>query len=512
MHFEQEFFYRTQPRLQLIFDSPNHCATILVMLALIVIGWATWAWRKGASCRYFLLPLQAIGSVIILYGLLQTYSRGGWISLFVGWFVFLLSAKRDRLVPSTALGIFFLLLILLPHGTDRAGSIVDVEEDHSISHRILVWKGAMALMVEHWPSGVGFNNFGRQFTAWYQPLEMKTRYLGALNNYLTIGAERGAVVLWGYLTIVLVPLILTWWIAHKKESYIILGIVSAQCAYLVSAIFTASLDFWHVTGLYALLYLISFVYTCVVLSKEMPIRSQIKKRLGYYFAIPVMLTLLLVGGGIFFLKQMPTRINAISLQTRGTNLHGIVIYPQQQESKGMLIYFQDKGETVEDNAKIPLRALAEMGYEVVSLDYQAGGLAGLEKSKIIKKQIIENFHPKHLYLAGNGVGGRMAMLVASDSSSNKGITAVASFGASVEWPFSQLSPIAHVQDLSAPLLFLHGTKDSSVSIDEVKKLEETCHKFGKTAEFENFENVGSYPGDDWRVILESMNHFFRQYP
>jgi len=191
------FYYHGQPRLSLWSDSPNHCATVVAMLLVGIIA-IVGTFRSSSKRK--LLPL-AIGILSLCVGsviLILTYSRGGWIAYGFGLAFLAATAPRLRRVCAFCSIGFLLGFILIPKALDRAGSVAD-QEDRSISNRIEVWKGALAMTAAH--SFVGLRNdfFGTQFSAWYQPIKMNTRYGAALNNYLTISSEHGSIWLMFYL-------------------------------------------------------------------------------------------------------------------------------------------------------------------------------------------------------------------------------------------------------------------------------------------------------------------------
>ncbi len=578
MNIEPEFFFQSQPRLQLIFDSPNHCATILGMVAILLTAVATWIWKAATlPARRLWLILTLLAAAVTLWALSSTYSRGGWASYLAGWacYTTLLrtypikrertsrqhprdsaifqwatrkcsreatGAKRskgakarrfpkiclifaswrlcvsrffrhplsaDKRISSIALGIFFCVLILLPHGPQRVGSVINIEEDRSIAHRFIVWKGAMTMTAEHWLSGVGDHQFGRQFTAWYQPLGMKTSYHAALNNYLTLAAEKGIFALWGYLALISLPLALAGWRARRTQNVIMLGVLSAQIVYLVSGLFTFSLRFWHVTGLFAMLQLVSLGYLLWALWHEASVRKRCKRLLVYPIFGSTALVCLILAVGLWLLRQQPTRRESVSTHNQHHELQGVVVRPRQNSAKGQILYFHDKGEDVLETAKTVLRPLAEMGYKVVSFDYRAGGMDGLRDAKAVTRWALMKNPTQKISLVGLGVGGRMAILAACDSDISQRIRAVASINAEPEWPFPELSPKDHLDRLQSPLLVLQGDQAITPSVEQARILERVCKAHGKVVQFRLIEGMPQYPDEKWSILLSSIDDFVK---
>lgn len=224
------FTYAGNPRAQWLFDSPNDLATILGMALLGLAGVIVWILRRFSKSGWLRTVFAVgLGSAmgLLMLELLRTYSRGGWVAFLAGLGLFLISLKPGRGVPWLMLALFVALLFMLPNGLSRADPAAG-GVDRSVGNRWLVWKGALTMTSEHWLGGVGSGEFGKQFTPWYQPLKMNTRYLAALNNYLTLSAERGILTLWGYLCFVFGILWMAWLKCRKTQNAWMLGIVSAH--------------------------------------------------------------------------------------------------------------------------------------------------------------------------------------------------------------------------------------------------------------------------------------------
>ncbi|MBI1802222.1 MAG: O-antigen ligase family protein, partial [Chloroflexi bacterium] len=101
-----------------------------------------------------------------------TFSRGAWIGLLAGMFVFLflLGVRRHSIriwggsLAAAVLGVVFLLVINLPNspltafrslpGVGRLGTILDTEQGTN-KVRFLIWEGAINLISPHDPIGFG---------------------------------------------------------------------------------------------------------------------------------------------------------------------------------------------------------------------------------------------------------------------------------------------------------------------------------------------------------------------
>jgi hypothetical protein len=508
---EAEFFYQSQPRLQLIFDSPNHCATILGMLAILLTAWAVWGWKQGRG-RWIFLGVFLLMAGFSLWGLAQTYSRGGWVAFFCGWSFLFLFLAQGRWILGGVLGIFFSCLLLLPHGPGRAVSIMKVEEDLSIAHRLMVWRGAMSIAADHPIRGVGSGKFGTEFGAWYQPLDKKTRYSAALNNGLTVASEWGLAALWLYLSLLLIPLACLFPIIRSRTNAVMLGILSAQLVHLVSGMFTYSLSFWHVNGLFTLLYLVGWGYlfwSCWW--------SPVDRKRSLHLAFKVVAVTCVVVlcqwlYGNYLLLGLPTRVEKVIALSNGETLSGIRIRPQGQATKGWILYYHEKGESVLEISKSVLRPLAKMGYIVISFDYRAGGRDGLVDAIGIQREIKDNL-PLPYFVAGRGVGGRMAFLAACHPEIAPDIAGIAAINMDGDWPFPELSPLRQMERLQSPLLIVDGLANRNVTPSAAMVLPERAQQYGKTVEVISILGMGHDPGERWPEVLSGVAGFFETvYP
>src|SRR4051812_34831584 len=124
MFFESEYTFQNQPRLQLIFESPNHCGTILAILIVVLCG----AYRSEYS-RLTRSHIFSNGLIGILIGgsaiaLAFTYSRGAWIATVIGLISqIIINPKCHKKSLLVALWVF-LCIFFVPSGENRAKSVI----------------------------------------------------------------------------------------------------------------------------------------------------------------------------------------------------------------------------------------------------------------------------------------------------------------------------------------------------------------------------------------------------
>ncbi|MCC5909081.1 MAG: O-antigen ligase family protein [Clostridiaceae bacterium] len=127
--------------------NPNVLAKYLVLI--IIMGIIIVLVEKS----YYKKFLYAFLNMIMLTGLVLTYSRGGWLALIFG--IFLMAVLIDkRLLPVFGLGAV-LVMALSPDIIIRRLTSAANLEDTSNAYRISIWIGTLELIRSHWLLGTG---------------------------------------------------------------------------------------------------------------------------------------------------------------------------------------------------------------------------------------------------------------------------------------------------------------------------------------------------------------------
>ena len=174
-------------RVYSIFGNPNILAEYLIML--IPFGLAlTWTVR---DYRKKLLLLAITGTLTLT--LLLTFSRGGWLGLAVGLFLFTL--LRDKRVFILLLLLLLLLAlagaVFMPETILQRVATIGSTKDTSNLYRFLVWKEALLIIRDFWATGVGFGHLAfRKIYPFYMLNRAKFPY-HVHCTYLQILVETG---------------------------------------------------------------------------------------------------------------------------------------------------------------------------------------------------------------------------------------------------------------------------------------------------------------------------------
>lgn len=116
----------------------------------------------------------AVGSLLILLaGILSTYSRSSWVAVVVLVAFVIWQLKNFRFVW-LGVGASVLALLTIPQVqmlffsvADRALSLLDISSDASSSIRLLLGKASLEMFADSWGFGVGYRDFSYEFARRY---------------------------------------------------------------------------------------------------------------------------------------------------------------------------------------------------------------------------------------------------------------------------------------------------------------------------------------------------------
>ena len=129
------------------FDNPNILAEYLILTIPITFAllYNTDSWLKRLL---FLLCIAIQGLCILL-----TFSRGGWLGLFLAMLVFAIFVDRRLLLLYVLGGIG--LMILNPSAIMTRISTIGSMEDSSNAYRIPLWRATIDMIKDFWVNGIG---------------------------------------------------------------------------------------------------------------------------------------------------------------------------------------------------------------------------------------------------------------------------------------------------------------------------------------------------------------------
>ncbi|WP_461246932.1 O-antigen ligase family protein [Treponema sp. R6D11] len=222
-------------RIYSTLENPNVLGEYL-LLAIPITFSLVWI-LKNKYAKLLFLACTGIQAICILF----TGSRGCWLALLFGMFIYALFVDRRLLW----LGIIGLALapFLLPQSIiNRFMSIGDIK-DSSTSYRVAIWLSTIAMLKDFWHTGLGYGiaNFGRMIPFYmYSKIKMIEH---SHNLYLQILCEIGIVGLIAFLSILVAFFAKSISAYNKSEKafkVLIVAVVSGCLAFLLQGMFDYS--------------------------------------------------------------------------------------------------------------------------------------------------------------------------------------------------------------------------------------------------------------------------------
>ncbi len=221
----------------------NDLAAFFVYYPAILLGW--FVFEKRIITKTILIGIIAFSLIIIVL----TYSRGGYLGILVAVVMIGLFKKRLWLIILMILGVSYKMwmpagveqrveMTAEDHVDDRAEIVIapnsfERKFEKSTADRLIIWRGAIAMVKEKPFLGFGFNSFQLYVTRYAQiPKSMDTH-----NMYLRVASELGIIGTLLFLALWLIPFCLAvQFYCHTTEPFhagIALGVLAAIVGIMV---------------------------------------------------------------------------------------------------------------------------------------------------------------------------------------------------------------------------------------------------------------------------------------
>jgi Lipid A core - O-antigen ligase and related enzymes len=147
---DEEMFEDIRGRVVSTFENPNVLAEYLIM-TLLFTG-VMFLISKNIGKKVMYLGMAGIGAACLIF----TWSRGAWLGLLIGAFIFLLiyNSKSILLMIFGVMAVPFLPFVLPQNIIDRFLSIGSIK-DTSTSYRVNIWRAVIDMIQDHFASGIG---------------------------------------------------------------------------------------------------------------------------------------------------------------------------------------------------------------------------------------------------------------------------------------------------------------------------------------------------------------------
>lgn len=453
-------------RLRLGFETPNQCAVVAAMAALGGVGLLA-GFLKRPATGSGIFPLRHLGvfSALVLVGcslavVALTYSRGGYLATGVGLVGLFWHSKPMRLISAGA-GVFFIVFILLiPRGAQRLQTFSPFNEDASVSNRVLLWKGALAIAWDNRRTGVGFRNFREVYSGWYQPPTRYQSYITAVSDPVTLAACRGLLAFLGY---AIALFVLIWggvFFSEKYMSPVMAGMTAAIAAYFTASVWST---FLLTPGVLAAFAVIVTIQVALLGLRKPPFRD-IVAVVAKAGACGAVATYGLGIGAFFCAQTYPYKVadpDVFPVQP-GEELR--VLVRRAGNPNGTVLVVPQRW-FIEEDARLLFTPFASAGYDVVVFKPADFGLEGIERLTFAVG-CIQQKYPGPLFVVGHDEGGRAGLLAVIQA--KKSVDGVVTVGSRLSWPRQEFSPKDNIDRLNCNVFVVHGGKDKSVDPNEAR--------------------------------------------
>ena len=185
---------------------------------------------------------RPVAWVVMLAGLVATYTRGAWLGFGAGALVVVAGVRRGRLVLLLGLVLLALAALAAPYQLRHRFTSMADPEGEGVKERVYMWRSGLAMWREHPLLGVGPGGVKREYPRYALPEAAKKRTSHVHNTPLQILVERGVAGLTAWLWI---------WVAFfgagigllrrlpataPRERALVLGSLAAAAGFLIAGL------------------------------------------------------------------------------------------------------------------------------------------------------------------------------------------------------------------------------------------------------------------------------------
>ena len=438
-------------REQLWFDTPNLAACFLAMLIMLCIGLFLSLIKRESICCKIAAIVPATIAVTGQFLLVCTYSRGGYVSLICGLLV-LLWLIRSKWMFAFA-GTFVVFLLIVENGATRVGTMSNVG-DGSIMNRLLLWRGGMALIADHWIAGMRLSfSMGPEYTKWFQPLWLNESYNSLINDFLTVTCNWGIFAAGGIL--LCVASIFSWGsrVQRKINSGLLGGMLAGIVAFMVCGLFSTM----FMNPLLFFSYIAMLIMT-LIWCFAATWRRHIGWRwgnIGIPLAAVIAFCLLFVIACKMVRSHFPYSYALVTIGD-AERFDAAIATPNSWRNTVVFVYDANNNDGRAAIREV-VRPLLEMGSKVYLAEADSG-IVGLHKAETLLEFALKDSTSDSLVIFADGQAGKQLFIAAAKNKSPT-IAKMIVHNISETWPFDELSPLVFADDLNIPTLFIRNQSE-----------------------------------------------------
>lgn len=497
------YLYGGHVRWQGPWATPNVAAAFLATALVLLSGLASVFHRHLARWGWWQVSWMTVIFIAMGIGcwlLAATYSRGGWAAAFLGIAILWLASRPPRLYISVFLGLFLVSIALHPAGLSRVASTTLVSDDRSIHHRLLVWIGALQMMAEHPWTGIGAGQFGKVFEKDYQLPTHTADYTTAINDFLTLGAERGLPILFLATTFALGLVVTALRVGTRHGHAALFTCGAAIACYMVCCWFSSIGFKWNPTALplAAAVGVVGQLSWIAVKSPKGSLLRGMSRHSLRWLAISAVIVAILAAAeiGALFLRPVVSKIV-------WEGVSGIEVRPRWRSSKGAILYIGDPKDDADLLMKSTLRPLAKRGWTVFALDQPISGSDAFEELRSqVEKMRRNGALPDRWQLAGHRRGAQLALALAPLLQPESSACYLTPYRSA----FPDLSPVLTLPRFRGPVLLVAQDADPVRTQQHLLALQGVRKNSGLIAA-DTHANSFSLESASWQLWIQRLDDF-----
>ncbi len=507
------FQYRGQTRWTGFWHDPNRYGllmglglNLLAGLWLAIFHWPYFR-RLQRTAQVGWLALLTAVTVIMGMGLLNSFSRGGWLGTAVGFGGIFLAIGAGANNPTLCWlrrngAIMALLLLALAvltfwqfnHSEQRVArrsfSAANAN-DISWRNRVAAWEGACQIMAERPWLGAGWNQANLVYDRYYRPDHLTDFKAIQTNDFTLFGAMLGVPALTCFLAWVGLTLMRSFQpeVASVGEinpsdfnqDLMVARYLQAGC---LGGALVLLVGFWFDGGLFVLSTALMF-WILLKLGRA-PLAGGGKgipsgpgeKSSGPFLKFFIGILLLVLGAMAWAKSDDSFQRGEFTGKTiHQEKLSGIAVFPKGAQKCPVVIYAHAAGEAWRTDGNA-LRQFAELGFAAVGFDYDVENPTAFEDQfsatlAYVKQQ--PQTDTQAIAWVGSGLGADNVMRYALGHPENQPQLLVRVSGGTI--PELEMSSPA-LTALHSHVLLIHGERDETFSVEAVRKQAETLRRSG----------------------------------
>lgn len=431
-------------REQLWFSTPNLAACFLVMAIMLCIGLFLDFIKQKNSYSQIIAIVWAGAAIVSQLLLVCTYSRGGCVAFAIGLSVLIFMIRSKWLFLFG--GCFALFLMLVEKGVNRVGTISEFA-DGSIRNRLLLWKGAMAMISDNCHTGINsFAKLGGEYAAWFQPLWLDEQYKLMLNDFFTIACAWGIWLSGGILFIIVFIIYWGWQTQRRSKSPLLAGIICGVIVFLVCGIFNnVAFDYVYLFSVFLLILITALVWSTVFAIKNRCWNWR-------FLWIPAVFVGVFCTVFIFMCRIIRSTFPYHCKNIQIEECHVTIVTPEHKT--GTIILVVDEEDNIVKFIREKVRPQVDSGYKVYFATVD-NGLNGLNNTKKLLNFAFEDSNDISHTLLMDGMAGKQLFIAAAETLSGKDIE-ILIYNFPETWPMDALSPVNFVHKIKGNITFIEG--------------------------------------------------------